>query len=149
MSSIIETSSQRRRGERRERRSSSSLRCEGGSPLSDHVRDGDIYPFLLYRPHGVSIDDYQLSFAHQTVFQGKSQIDVIKRTGFGKTCGFRAGDVVPMSPSVGVMSSFGNQAFSSFAAIMVVSPSRSALDHRSHLHTLATSVRAENICASA
>jgi len=120
---------------------------------SDHVRDGDIYPRPLYRPHWPSgcfqliIISYFLRT--QALFQGGSQIDVIKRIRLWKTRGFRAGGVVPMSPSVGVMSSYGNQAFSSFAAIMVVSPSRSALDHWSHSHTLATSVRAENICASA
>ena len=91
---------------------------------SDHVRDGDIYPRPLYRPHRPSLC-FQLiiiSYFLRTLalFQGGSQIDVIKRR-LWKTCGFRAGGVVPMSPSVGVMSSYGNQAFSSFA-IMVVSP---------------------------
>ena len=111
-----------------------------GLPLSDHVRDGDIHSFPLYHPQNISIDDYQLFSVHQAVFQGRSQIDVIERTRLWMTCGFRAGDVVPMSPSVGVMSSFGNQPFSSFSAIMVVSPPRSALDHWSHPHILATSV---------
>ena len=69
-------------------------------------------------------------------FKGNRIIDVVERTGLWETCGFRAGGAAQVSPSVGVLSAFSNRAFSSFTAIMVVSPLRSAPDRRSHSHTL-------------
>jgi len=75
------------------------------------------------------LDVYSLFYPHHDAFRGKSHIDAVSRIRLWKTRGFRAGGTLPKSPSVGVMSDSGNQAFSSFASIMVVSLSRSVLNH--------------------
>lgn len=86
---------------------------------------------------------------HQDIFQGRSEIDALQRTGLWKTRGSRAGDAVGVVSSVGVISDFGNHAFSSIAAIMVVSASRFSLDCLSHPHIMGTSGWTENFCATA
>lgn len=44
-------------------------------------------------------------------FEGNRAIDDVERTGLWKTCGFRAGGAAQVSPSVGVISGFGNRVF--------------------------------------
>ena len=54
---------------------------------------------------------FDVFYTLRPCFKGNRIIDVAERTGLWETCGFRAGGAARVSPSVGVLSGFGNRAF--------------------------------------